>query len=117
MKYAIEASNPTKFKIVQRIQMIAYRIQRLNPPIEQPPPPRLVNAPICPIHIRYGHPVATKKLKKSYPKAESKKEVQQDAEKLRSFHQRVVVVKGRLKKPITNQTRKFYLPNFHTMTL
>lgn len=80
-------------------------------------PVRTLNAPSRPIIIQYGHPVSTKKMKKSHSKADDKREAQQNDEKLRSFNQRIVVVKGRLKKPITNLTRRNYHQNLHTLML
>lgn len=117
VKHENEEKNPTRFKVSQRTQLVGYQIQRLNPPIEQKLAARPVIAPNRPIFIQYGHPVSTKKLKKSYPKADEKKEVQQNVNNLRSFNQRIVVVKGRLKKPITNLSRKDYHQNFHTLML
>lgn len=116
-KHDAEKSNPTRYKVSQRTQLVGYRIQSLNPPLDPKPPSRPVNASNRPIIIQYGHPVSTKKLKKSYPRADEKKEAQQNVENLRSFNQRIVVVKGRLKKPITNLSRRDYHQNFHTMIL
>lgn len=116
LKYEAEKLDPTRFKIAQRIQIVGYRIQRLNPPLPRAPP-RTLNSVSRPIIIHYGHPVSTKKLKKSQIKADEKREVHQNAENLRSFHQRIVVVKGLLKKPITNQSRRDYHQNFHTLML
>lgn len=100
----------------KRTQIVAFRIQHLNSPREQDPPPRIVNSGIRSINIQYGHPVSTKKMKKPNTKADTK-EVQQDAEKLQSFHRRIVIVKRRLKKPTVSVSRRGYFPNFHTLTL
>lgn len=116
IKYDEEKANPTRFVVEQRTQMVGYRIQRLNPPMPRPPP-RTLNTQTRPIIIQYGHPVSTKKMKKSHAKADEKKEVHQNADNLRSFGQRIVVVKGKLKKPITNLSRRSYHLNFHTLTL
>ena len=111
-----EKSNLTRFKICQRKNLVGYRIQRLHPPIEQRAP-QIVSSSSRPIIIQYGHPVSTKKMKKSHARAEGKKEVLQNAENLRSFNQRVVVIKGHLKKPITNMRRTDFFPNFNTLML
>lgn len=116
IKYEAEKTNPSRFKIAQRTQIIAYRIQRLNPPAPRSPPITLPSQP-RPIIIHYGHPFSTKKMKKSHAKTDDKKEIHQNAENLRSFNQRIVILKGRLKKPITNFHRRDYFQNFHTMTL
>lgn len=117
LKHETEKNKPTRFKIAQKTQLVAYQIQRLNASSGQRLPPRPLSQSVRPIVIQYGHPVSTKKLKKSYAKTEEKKEVVQNADHLKSFNQRVVVVKGRLKKPITNITgRKFY-PCLHSLIL
>lgn len=115
--YEMEKQNPSRYTITQRPHLIGYQIQRMNPSFDQRLPPRPLTAACRPITIQYGHPVSTKKLKKSHAKTDDKREVIQNAENLRSFNQRIVVVKGKLKKPITNFRRKTFLPNFHTITL
>lgn len=112
-----EKSNPTRFKICQRKNFVGYRIQRLHPPMEQRAPQKIVGSSSRPIIIQYGHPVSTKKMKKSHARAEEKKEVLQNTENLRSFNQRVVVVKGHLKKPITNMRQTDFFSNFNTLML
>lgn len=115
--YEAEKLNPTRYKITQRNQLVGYKIQRTYPPVPRAPP--LASIPSTrPIIIQYGHPMSTKKLKKSIAKADEKREAHvQNAELLRTFNQRIVIVKGRLKKPITNITRRDYLQSFHTLTL
>lgn len=85
--------------------------------MEQKATPRIVSSSSRPIIIQYGHPVSTKKMKKSHAKSDEKKEVLQNDEHLRSFNQRVVVVKGRLKKPVTNMRQRDFHPNFNTLML
>lgn len=115
--YETQKTNPTKFKIAQRTQIVGYRIQRLHPSFDQRVPPRILNSTNRPIVIHYGHPASTKKMKKIHAKADERQKVVQNAENLRSFNQRIVVVKGKLKKPITNLSRRDYHQNYHTLTL
>lgn len=117
LRYEAEKLNPTRYRIPQRNQLVGYKIQRTYPPV--PRAPAWASIPSTrPIVIQYGHPMSTKKLKKSVAKADDKREVHvQNAELLRTFNQRIVIAKGRLKKPITNITRRDYLQSFHTLTL
>ncbi|CRK98442.1 CLUMA_CG011799, isoform A [Clunio marinus] len=121
-----EKSNPIRFKIPQRTQIIGYQIQRLNPPMlysdlansfnGRQPSLRPFNA-TRPIIIQYGHPVSTKKQKKTHAKTDEKREIHQNVKNLQSFNQRIVIAKGRLRKPITNIKRTKFLDNFHTLTI
>ena len=115
LAYESQKINTTKFKISQRPQIVGYRIQRLHPLFDQRVPlkPLKSNSPII---IHYGHPASTKKMKKIL-KIDEKQKVQQNPEFLQSFNQRVVVVKGRLKKPVTNMSQRNYLQNYHTLML
>lgn len=99
-----------------RTLLIGYRIQRLQQSIEQKPL-RIMNSPPRSIIIQYGHPISTKKLRKYHTKAEERKEILQNSQKLRSFNQRIVVLKGRLNKPISNMRMREFHPNFNSITL
>lgn len=106
------------FKISTKKRLIGYRIQRLHPISEaRPPLARIISQQPKTINIHYGHKVSTKKLKRSFKANDEKREVRQNAENLRSFHQRVVIVKGRYFKPVTNQRQISYYPNLHTLNL
>jgi hypothetical protein len=88
---------------------------RLLQPVTQRLPPRtlITNRPIL---IHYGHP-STKKIKRAPTKADEKRHVQLDENLLKSFNQGVVIAKGKLKKPLTNQNKRNFFDNFHTMLL
>lgn len=116
VRYEAEKLDPRNYKISARTRLVGYRIQRFHPP-EQRAQPKIISSTTRPIIIQYGHPVSTKRMKKTHAKADEKKEVVQNAEKLRSFNQRVVVVKGRLQKPITNMRRRAFHTNFNTLML
>lgn len=115
-----EKNDPTKFKISPKLRFIGYRLQKssLQPAPTQAPAtfvPKRVNRPIV---INYGHHPSTKKSKRIAIKAENDKHsVQQNEKLLKSFNQRIVIVKGRLKKPLTNKCKMNYFDNFHTMML
>jgi hypothetical protein len=107
------------FKINPKRRFIGYRIQRLHPIISefrQPITKPITQTPKS-INIHYGHKVSTKKMKRSFTRVDDKKEVVQNAENLYSFNQRVVIVKGRYLKTLSNQRKTSYFSNFHTLAL
>lgn len=115
--YLSDKSNTTLFKIHPQRRFIGYRIQRLHPICDVRPPPRLVNQSQKPITIHYGHKFSTKKMKRTFTKVDEKKEIIQNSENLHSFNQRIVIVKGRYLKPVSNHRKNNYYSNFHTLTL
>lgn len=119
--HASHLANTTRnslFKIDSKRRLIGYRIQRLHPIAEvRPQLTRIISQTPKTINIHYGHKVSTKKMKRSFKSVDEKREVRQNAEQLHSFNQRVVIAKGRYLKPVTNQKKTCYHPNFHTLVL
>lgn len=114
-----DKSNTTLFRIVPKKRFMGYFIQRLHPIISEVRQPitKLISQAPKTINIHYGHKISTKKMKRSITRVDDKKEIVQNADNLYSFNQRVVIVKGRYLKPVTNQNKVNYYTNLHTLTL
>lgn len=113
-KIDMEKFDVTKFKVFTKVRLIRLRWPRQNQSVQRlPPPPLMTNRPIV---IHYGHP-STKKTKRAPTKLEDKRQVQIDENLLKSFNNGVVIAKGKLKKPLTNQSKRNFFDNFHTMLL
>lgn len=113
-KFEVEKFDVTRFKVFTKVRLLKIRRPRLVPTVQRlPPPPLKANRPIV---IHYGHP-STKKIKRAPTKTEDKRHVEIDENNLKSFNQNIVIAKGKLKKPLTNQYKRNFFDNFHTMLL
>lgn len=119
-RYTADQQNENRFKIHQRLKLSG-KWRELQP---RQPELTFVTRPIKgptmkAITIRYGHPVMTKKLRRMNQKVDEKRVTKQDLNNVRSFNARIVVAKGRLKKPITNTSQRClnYHSNLHMLML
>lgn len=117
----IEDYNKTQtdsiFKIAPKKRFIGYRIQRLHPIIDNRQPiTKLISQAPKTINIHYGHKISTKKMKK-LTRIDEKRDVVQNPDSLYSFNQRVVIVKGRYLKSLSNEKKINYYTSFHNFTL
>lgn len=108
--------NQSLFTITPKRRFIGYRIQRLHPICPPQPIAKIISQVPKSINIHYGHKVSTKKMKKC-PKIDERREVIQNPEKLYSFNQRVVIVKGIYLKSVSNEKKINHYTSFHNYTL